>query len=107
MERNACGLDRALRLIGAAAIAALALWTSGGVLDRDDDVAIWQILAMYAASELAVTGLTQWCPANYLLGRDTCADVRSRQVTLTDSVGKRERADQTLTDRVKATLPTV
>lgn len=72
MEKNACGHDRALRLLGAAVLAALALGTSGGLRDRDEDIAIWQILTMYAAGEWLVTGLLQWCPCNHALGINTC-----------------------------------
>ena len=77
MQKNACGRDRMARLIGGTLLAAVALGTSGGLYDRDDELSTWQILAMYAAGELLVTGLLQWCPCNYVLGIDTCSGDRS------------------------------
>lgn len=76
MRKNACGLDRTVRLIAGLALAVIALGTSGGLADRDENLAPWQILAAFAAAELLVTGLLQWCPGSYLLGVDTCASER-------------------------------
>lgn len=75
MERNTCGLDRVARLVVGSALAILALLARNGQgrPGRDGTVAPWQILAFYAGAELLVTGLLQWCPLNYALGRDTCA----------------------------------
>lgn len=75
MERNTCGVDRWTRLFVGTVLAALALLArrGRGKPGRDGTVATWQVIALYAGAELLVTGLVQWCPLNYALGRDTCA----------------------------------
>lgn len=106
MRKNACGLDRTARLIVGTALAVLALGTSGGLTDRDDAMATWQLLAGFAAAELLATGLLQWCPANYLLGIDTCERERSRWRSLADSIEEGAGIEASpLTDRVRETLP--
>jgi hypothetical protein len=86
MRKNACGLDRAARLIVGTALAIGALATSGCLTDRDDAIAAWQMLAGFVAAELLVTGLLQWCPGNYLLGIDTCESERAPWRSLADSI---------------------
>lgn len=74
MEKNVCGLDRTVRLtVGTTlAIVAFFLPRRRGGPGREDSIARWQILAVYAAGELLLTGLMQWCPMNNFLGINTC-----------------------------------
>lgn len=118
MRRNACGLDRVVRLIVGLALAAVALGTSGGLLDRDREIAPWQILTAYAAGEILVTAATGWCPGSYLLGIDTCGDDRSRTERIAGRAADHDVDDLTtefdveavtgdpnLFDRLRARLP--
>lgn len=74
MERNVCGADRTVRLAFGTALAlgiAVSL-RKRSERERPGSIARWHVLAAYAAGELLLTGLMQWCPGNYLLGIDTC-----------------------------------
>lgn len=74
MKRNACGMDRLVRLVVGAGLLLVALLArrERGRPGRDGTVDRWQILAGYAGAELLLTGLLQWCPLNYALGIDSC-----------------------------------
>lgn len=69
MEKNVCGVDRAIRILVGLALLALALRGTGD----GRTVSRTRILAGYGAAEfLLVNGTLQWCPLNYAFGLNTC-----------------------------------
>lgn len=95
MERNVCGVDRIVRLTVGTALALLTATSlrERGEQRRSQPIAPWHVVAAYAAAELLLTGLMQWCPGNYLFGINTCEqntrsalrDVRRRMSPLSEA----------------------
>ena len=71
MEKNVCGFDRLARLSLGSALLLAGLRSSRG---RKRQISIRQIIVVYAAADLLITGLMQWCLTNYLLGVNTCRE---------------------------------
>lgn len=78
MEKNVCGLDRAVRaLLGVLLLSVLI--RSSGKRERDPrgtradrSVPVRRLLLVYAIAELSINVFAQWCPLNALFGIDTC-----------------------------------
>lgn len=64
MQPNVGGTDRALRIVGGLALLAI------GYRNRDRTLGT---LSFVAGSELFATAVIRRCPANALLGVDTCS----------------------------------
>lgn len=69
MKKNVCGLDRLVRLVLGTALLLVGLRS---VNRSETNVTLRQVIVLYAAADLLVTGLARWCPMNALLGIDTC-----------------------------------
>ncbi|QLG63202.1 YgaP family membrane protein [Halorarum salinum] len=72
MEKNVCGADRLVRAV----LGVLLLWNlfrSSRQQEIDDrSITLSELLTVYAIAELSVNVFAQWCPANALLGINTC-----------------------------------
>lgn len=83
LPKNVCGAERKLRLFLGVVLAVVAI----RALERNRakrGTAIWAV-----GCELLFNGLTQFCPLNLLLGRNTCSEVeepRSRPQRLRERV---------------------
>ncbi|ADJ13458.1 YgaP family membrane protein [Halalkalicoccus jeotgali] len=62
MEKNVCGIDRRVRILGGIGLLAAALRTRG----------IRRVGALLAGAVLLGTAATQRCPLNALVGIDSC-----------------------------------
>lgn len=76
MDQNVCGFDRVIRLLVGTA---LALWVvfhpwRQPEFNKQKSVSRGRVMLAYIAAELLITGFFQWCPGNYILGIDTCAE---------------------------------
>jgi hypothetical protein len=74
MEKNVCGFDRLARLGLGTALLLAGLRSSRGREREEREISIRQIIVLYAAADLLITGLMQWCLTNYLLGINTCRE---------------------------------
>jgi hypothetical protein len=71
MDRNVCGLDRALRVVAGIALLVVALRPNPA--HRPGTVTPRRVLAGYGAAELLlINGTLQWCPLNAAFGINTC-----------------------------------
>lgn len=74
MEKNVCGFDR-LTCLGLRTALLLAGLRSSGEREKDErKITIQQIIVLYTAADLLITGLMQWCLTNYLLEINTCRE---------------------------------
>ncbi|EJN56843.1 YgaP family membrane protein [Halogranum rubrum] len=74
MEKNVCGFNRLARLGLGTALLLAGLRSSRGHEREEREISIRQIIVLYAAADLLITGLMQWCLTNYLLGINTCRE---------------------------------
>jgi hypothetical protein len=81
MKCNVGGIDMAARLIVGAVLVALGLVVQMSV--------VWQVIVFAVAAIAIVTGVARYCPANALLGINTCA-----RKTQTQPEQPEERAKQ-------------
>ena len=74
MEKNVCGFDRLARLGLGSALLLAGLRSARGRENDERQITVRQIIVVYAAADLLITGLMQWCLTNYLLGVNTCRE---------------------------------
>ncbi|MFB6309348.1 MAG: DUF2892 domain-containing protein [Haloarculaceae archaeon] len=70
MDRNVGGTDRTARLIAGPLL--LVAGTVGALLATGQSALFAAVFVLILGLDLLVTALLQRCPANYLLGVDTC-----------------------------------
>lgn len=71
MNCNVGGIDRTVRIVAGIALLLIGLLAPIG--------AVWQAVALLIAAVALVTAFVRFCPANAMLGINTCGDAEKKK----------------------------